>query len=324
MATTSPQKTTVLISSAGRRVELLRCFQEDAQELGIELNLVATDANPSLSPACRVANRAIQVPRCDSPEFIPTLLEICEKEKVALLIPTIDTELVYFSAAKKIFSKIGTLATISDPETIRICRDKEVTATHLAKYHVPVPRTVPLSEFSGTELSYPVVLKPRGGSSSKGIFRLNTPKESHTALGELQNYIAQELCCGPEYTVNLFFDQQHQLRVAVPHLRMETRSGEVSKGRTERHHELIQLAERLGTSLPGAFGPLCFQAIVTETGPVIFEINARFGGGYPLAHRAGARFSKWLLEWAAGRPTSIHSDWQDNLTMLRYDQSVFF
>jgi carbamoyl-phosphate synthase large subunit len=323
MATTS-KKMTTLISSAGRRVELIRCFQEGAQELGIELNVIATDASPSLSAACHLANRAIRVPRCDSPEFIPMLLEICETEEVALIVPTIDTELEFFSAAKKDFSKIGTLATVSDLETIRVCRDKGLTASHLLEHKLPVPRTLPLLEFSGRELSYPVVLKPRGGSSSKGIIKLNTPNESGPALSALHNYIAQECCCGPEYTVNLFFDEAHQLRVAVPHLRMETRSGEVSKGRTERHHGLIQLAERLGTTLPGAFGPLCFQAIVTETGPVIFEINARFGGGYPLAHRAGAKFSKWLLEWAAGRPTSINSDWQDNLTMLRYDQSVFF
>ncbi|MGN6387809.1 MAG: ATP-grasp domain-containing protein [Verrucomicrobiota bacterium] len=314
----------ILISSAGRRVELLRCFQADASELGIKLVVFATDARPEMSAACQLSEHAVAVPRCDSPEFIPKLLEICEENKISLLIPTIDTELQQLAECKNKFLKFGTRIAISEPDTIKLCRNKDLTASQLAAHGLPVPRTLALENLTGSELRYPIVLKPRGGSSSKEIIRLNSEHDFIRLSPGLKNYIAQECCCGPEYTVNLFFDEAHQLRVAVPHLRMETRSGEVSKGRTERHHGLIQLAERLGTTLPGAFGPLCFQAIVTETGPVIFEINARFGGGYPLAHRAGARFSKWLLEWASGRPTSIHSDWQDNLTMLRYDQSVFF
>ena len=55
----------------------------------------------------------------------------------------------------------------------------------------------------------------------------------------------------------------------------------------------------------------------------VFEINARFGGGYPLAHRAGAPFSRWLLEEAAGRPGSAHNDWEEGVTMLRYDAAMF-
>jgi carbamoyl-phosphate synthase large subunit len=57
--------------------------------------------------------------------------------------------------------------------------------------------------------------------------------------------------------------------------------------------------------------------------PAVFEINARFGGGYPLAHRAGAQFAQWLLEEASGRRLSAHNDWQGGVVMLRYDQAVF-
>jgi carbamoyl-phosphate synthase large subunit len=110
----------------------------------------------------------------------------------------------------------------------------------------------------------------------------------------------------------------------VPHLRCEARSGEVSKGITRKNPALLEVAWRLGSLMEGATGVLCFQAILPKQGPpMVFEINARFGGGYPLAHQAGACFTKWLLEEILELPSSINDSWQDGLMMLRYDAAIF-
>jgi len=305
---------------------LLRCFQEDARALGLNLRVIATDSNAELSAACKIADLSFTVPRCDSPNYVGSLLEICAAHKIALLIPTIDTELELLSNAEEEFLKIGTRVAISTRNVVSICRDKARTAAHLASQKIPVPRTIPIDELrlDISELAYPLLLKPRAGSSSKGLYKVDSEEELRNHCRFLRNYVAQELFSGPEYTVNMFFDHARRLRCAIPHLRIETRSGEVSKGRTEANPALLELASKIGEALPGAFGALCFQAILTASHPVVFEINARFGGGYPLAHHAGGRFSKWLLEWAFGLPTSISSEWKDGLTMLRFDQSVFF
>jgi carbamoyl-phosphate synthase large subunit len=55
----------------------------------------------------------------------------------------------------------------------------------------------------------------------------------------------------------------------------------------------------------------------------VFEINARLGGGYPLAHQAGATFTKWLLEEALGLPCTAVDTWRAGVEMLRYDTAVF-
>lgn len=137
-------------------------------------------------------------------------------------------------------------------------------------------------------------------------------------------YIVQEFWQGLEYTVNIFFDIQGHLRCSIPHRRLEVRSGEVSKGRTERIETLIEASQHIAPGLQGAEGPLCFQAIIRPDGTYcVFEINARFGGGYPLAHQAGARFSQWLLEELDGRSVSASDNWEAGLTMLRFDSAVF-
>jgi carbamoyl-phosphate synthase large subunit len=98
----------------------------------------------------------------------------------------------------------------------------------------------------------------------------------------------------------------------------------VEKGRTERRADLEAMAHSIVAAIPSARGVLCFQTILDrDRGMAVFEINARFGGGYPIADHAGAEFALWLLEETKGLPCSAHNAWRDGVTMLRYDAAVF-
>lgn len=315
---------TILFSSAGRRNQLLRCFREDAQRLRIALRVLAADANPAMSAACLAADASFPVPRCSDPAFVPALVEICARERVALLIPTIDTELAVLSLNRAQFAAVGTRVVVSALEIVALAGNKLESAKRLKEAGIPTPETMALRDYlrNSGSLREPVIAKPNGGSASIGIVRPRHPRE--LAGLNPDDYIVQELWKGREFTVNVFFDQAGRLRSTVPHERLEVRAGEVSKGTTRQMPALAAVAEKLARILPGAAGPLCFQAVVADSGELaVFEINARFGGGYPLAHRAGARFSQWLLEEAAGLPSSANANWRAGVTMLRYDDAVF-
>jgi len=322
----SKDKTTVLISSAGRRVEFINCFFESAQDLGCDLKVVATDAAPAWSSACQRADQSYTVPRCDNAGFIPAMLEICEREGVALLVPTIDHELALYAEARPAFEKIGTTISVSDPATIALARNKLESNRFFRDIGLQKPRCALLRDVLAEPAAwkFPLIAKPIDGSSSIGL-RLVPSLEALRALAvDPTRYVVQDHLRGLEYTVNMFFDP-HGLRSAVQHQRVEMRAGEVSKGITTRLPALTTAAEKLGQALAGkAFGALNFQAIVTEDRtPHLLEMNARFSGGYPLAHRAGAPFTRWLLESAVGREISAHNDWQTGITMLRYDAAIF-
>jgi carbamoyl-phosphate synthase large subunit len=316
---------TILFTSAGRRNQLMSCFRNDAAYMGLELRVLAADAQPQLSPASHQADTSFEVPRCTSSEYIPALRQICERENVRLIVPTIDTELAVLSRERRAFEQAGTRVLVSSPEIVALAGDKYTTSTQLAAYGIPTPLTLRLDEYrrDPTRLTGPVIAKPNGGSASIGIVRPGSPRDLDSL--DAQTYIVQELWKGSEYTVNIFFDSDGTLRCAVPHRRIEVRAGEVSKGRTERLTALTDAAHKLGSQLRGARGPLCFQAVVRNDGAcAIFEINARFGGGFPLAHFAGARMSQWILEELTGRPSTANDDWRAGATMLRYDAAVFF
>jgi carbamoyl-phosphate synthase large subunit len=316
---------TILFSSAGRRVALIECFRESAAALGIEARVIAVDLEPAMSAACRVADLALPVPRSEHPEFVETLIGICADHGVDLVIPTRDQELLALSRHARRFRAVGTWVSVSEPATVDVARDKLRTAQFLAGHGVPVPRSAPVAEVASApdDWTWPVLVKPRAGFSSIGV-RVASSPDQLAALEPCADRMVQQLMRGEEYTVNLFFDRTGRMRCAIPHLRCEVRAGEVAKGITRRHAELERIAWRLGTALDGARGVLCFQAIIDDAGtPAIFEINARFGGGYPLAHRAGARFAQWLLEEATGRLPDADNDWQDGVLMLRYDHAIF-
>jgi len=243
---------TVLLTSAGRRSQLLGCFRRSGDVLGLPLRVIAVDLSPTLSAACAQADRSFTVPRCDSQNYIESLIEICRKEKVDLLVPTIDPELTPISRAEAAFSAIGTRVVVSQPTVTVLAGNKFKTAETLSSAGVPTPKTIWLREYLAdpTRIPGPVIAKPNSGSASVGIVRAEKPED----LFGLQpdQYIVQELWKGSEYTVNLFFDNKGCLRCSIPHLRIEVRSGEISKGRTERR--LLQYeATTIGKSKSGPY-----------------------------------------------------------------------
>jgi carbamoyl-phosphate synthase large subunit len=314
---------TILFTSAGRRVELIECFRRAAGRLGCAIEILACDLEPDLSPACRIADASFAVPRCSDPGYVDAVLAIAEQNGACLVVPTIDPELACLSRAANRFAAIGARVHVSPPEVVDLARDKLATADALTRAGVPGPRTFDLdSARQRDDLVWPLFMKPRAGSASRGLAIVNGPEDLPRTVSEPM--IVQELLVGPEYTTNIFVDSSGKLRAAVPHRRLRVRAGEVEKGRTERRADLEEIAAAIVRAIPAARGVLCFQSVLDqERGMMVFEINARFGGGYPLADHAGGEFALWLLEEAGQYACSAHNGWREGVTMLRYDAAVF-
>ena len=313
----------VLVSSAGRRVELIHCLRQSADALGVETTVLATDMSPGWSSACQAADRHFAVPRCTDEGFIPSMLRLVSEHGIGLIVPTIDTELPVLAAHAPSFHHVGCRIAISSISAVSVARDKWLTAQTLRANAIPVPVSMPWNTRGDvTGLPVPAILKPTAGSCSKGIVLVDDWSAFDTArIGD--GYIVQERLIGAEYTVNCFSDVQGHLLAAIPHRRWEVRSGEVSKAEISHHPALEEAAARINQAVPGLYGAWCFQAIDTGTRIGIFEINARFGGGYPAAHRAGGHFTRWLLEDTLGLPNTPMPAWRAGIRMLRYDAAVF-
>ena len=313
----------ILFTSAGRRVELLRCFRHAANSLNMDVDVLACDLNASMSSACHAADQAFDVPRCSDPGYANAVFDIARNNNVHLVVPTIDPELQPLAVAAEHFSSNGMRVHVSSPSVIAVAQDKLKTAQVLGAAGVSVPATFSLEDTRSIPLGkWPMFMKPRAGSASRGLQIIQSAEHLPSQTDEPM--LLQEFLRGPEYTVNIFIDMAGVLRSAVMHRRLQVRAGEVEKGRTERREDLHKLAEQIGEALPDARGVLCFQVIDDQArGPQVIEVNARFGGGYPLADHAGATFAQWLIEEVTGLPCTANNEWRNNVTMLRYDAAIF-
>ncbi len=315
----------ILISSAGRRVELMQCFRDALDSTGKRGHVYASDCSLT-SPACSLSDGFWQVPRCSEPEFIPELLDLAIREHIDVIVPTIDSELGLLAAQKQRFAENGIHVCISSAETVEICSDKVVTHRWLCANGFPTMRQAFPDEvlMNREDWPLPLIAKPRWGSASKGVRVIDTFDELSAYAGLSSDLIVQQVAAGEEHTVNVFVSRDGECVCAVPHRRLETRGGEVSKAVTVKHGDMMALASRVAERLPGARGMLNIQCFLSAEGDIrIIEINARAGGGYPLAHSAGAHYTHWILdELLQCAPLRYFDGWIDDLALLRYDQSV--
>jgi carbamoyl-phosphate synthase large subunit len=315
----------ILFSSVGRRVSLINIFRKAASELGVNSKIIAVDMDPSWSPACKVADIACQVPTCTAVDFIPSILEICRKHDISLIVPTIDTELMVYSKNRKLFEEIGVNIHVSESNFIAIARDKAATCQLLKQNHIPTPNSWTLRDLQKVEnIPFPLFIKPKDGSCSKGISIISSYDELHEKIGNGDNWLIQEVCSGREYTVNCFYNRNGNCVACIPHFRKFVRDGEVCFAQTERIPEFTAIADQFSHIFKGIQGVICFQGFKRDDGSVqVFEINARFGGGYPICDHAGGTFARWILQELLGETPDYNDNWSEGIRMLRYDAAVF-
>ena len=278
----------VLILSAGRRVELVKCFKAARDRLGVLGSVVAADCS-ELAPALYFADIMRIVSRIsDNDAYIESIISICRKCRINLVVPTIDTELILLSERKKeIEKKTGAKVLISDERVINICRNKTNTQIFLEEHDFGVPRMITDEEIQEGRVVYPVFIKPLDGSSSINAYRADTREELDAFREMIENYIIQDYMEGTEYTVDAFLDFDSRLISVVPRIRIATRSGEIAKGKIVRDQEIIDNVTKL-LSILKPIGHITVQCMRTKKGIEYIEINPRFGGGAPMSIMAGA------------------------------------
>lgn len=314
----------ILISSAGRRVSLLKYFRQEQNRMFRESKVIACDLDPSMSSASRIADDCCQVSPCTSPKFIDEMLEICVKYKVQVVIPTIDTELLSFAKNRELFESINTQVIISDPSFVTICRDKRLMNRFFINKGIKVPKYI-----DPGQPTFPAFIKPFDGSNSKDLYLVDGEDKISTYLQNNDNLMWLEYLSPKdyrEYTIDLYYDRTGTLKCCVPRVRITVRGGETNKGITEKNEILIEFVKsRLGT-IEGARGCITlqlFQSRLDHADIYGIEINPRFGGGYPLSYLAGANFPKWIIEeYIKKNDIEYFDDWEDGLLLLRYDEEM--
>jgi len=311
----------VLLTAASRRVPLVRAFQSSLRELGLAGRVIVTDVNP-MSPAVHIADRWYSVPLANAPAYIDTILDICAAERVELVVPTIDDELMLFGQARERFLSRGIRVAVSPALTSRICNDKYQTSVSLRACGVPVADTFLPGALPAMPV-FPLFIKPRSGRGSVGAFSVSNARQLDFFLDYVADPVVQEYLDGPEFTVDVLCDFSGTPLSIVPRERVLIRSGVIDRGRTVRDRGLIDLARAVMRALPFS-GAVNIQCRVVAGRPIVFEINPRFSGGIPLTIAAGADFPRMLLQLTRGQRLRPRiGEYRSDLWISNYEESVF-
>ena len=311
----------ILITSAGRRCELIDIWKSCIDFLGADVNLTiyTGDKNPTLAPACYLSDHSIKLLDCNDPGYITDLLEQCTAKNIMLIIPTIDPELEILSCSKELFLQNGIHVVASEPSFIQTCADKANTIQLFDNLCLAYPKI-----YDKSNIRYPCIIKPRRGSSSSGVRVLRSESDMPSDFWN-DKYLAQQLVPSgwTEYSIDAYYSRNSLLLDAVPRRRIKTRGGEILQGLVYTKSFLDPWLSTL-RSLPGASGPLTIQLFTNEQESefLFIEINPRFGGGYPMSHFSGANFPAMLIQEYFLHCLPKPQVWNENQLFLRFDHTL--
>lgn len=312
----------ILILSIGRRVELVKCFREASKLADVNSKIITADIS-NIASAAYFADKNYIIPKIGSSDYISSIINICNKEDIRLIVPTIDTELLILSENKEfIESKTKAKVLVSDEKVIKICRDKINTNKFFEENGFGVPKQITQEDLKHKDLTFPLFIKPLDGSSSINTFKVNNLKELNFFNEYIEKPIIQEFIEGEEYTIDVFLDFDGNPITIVPRKRLATRSGEVSKGIISKDQEIIEEVRKVIKKL-NSIGQITIQCMKTKNGIKFIEINPRFGGGAPMSIKAGANSPLNLYKLLKGEKLEYNENYKDNMLALRFDEAIF-
>ncbi len=183
----------------------------------------------------------------------------------------------------------------ASPLSLEVGFDKFKTAEFLKSKNLPFPKTF-LAKDIETIGTFPVILKSRTGSGSKGIHKINTMDEFFFyTRNNIEDYVVQEFITDKdgEYTCGLFRSNQGEIRSLI--FKRELEKGYSVYGEVVENKDITHLLETLAIKLD-LVGSINVQLRIANNTPMVFEINPRFSSTVLYRHLFGFEDVIWSIE----------------------------
>jgi len=314
----------ILLLSLGHGTSLLFPFLEALKKTKTRGRVIATDRDPCAA-ALQFSDKAYIVPGRNEPDFNSAIKQIIKREKITLVVPSADGDMIHFAKAKAEFEKTGVRVLVSDQKTIEITTDKLKFFNFCLENNIRVPKFYSAAELAGSRsaVKYPAFINDRFGQGSRFAHKLESQNDLLYFLKKIPNPIVSDYIAADEYSVDCFCDFDGQVISIVPRRRLLVCGGESFVTRTEKNKTIIGATLELLKKLK-VIGPANIQCFFDGRDATFFEVNARFGGAVRSAFEAGAATPELLINLLKGKRIKPRlGKFKDRRLMLRYNDDLF-
>jgi carbamoyl-phosphate synthase large subunit len=214
---------------------------------------------------------------------------LIKSNKIDVVLPGNEYDVLTLSKNKSLLESVTKAIVIVSPEkTIELANDKWQAYEYFKNRNVSIPKTYLVTNETNLEnilreIDFPVIVKPRFGTASRGVVSVTSLAEARDFIAKTSNPLIQEKLIhlnkdvlGSEYTCSVFKDSRGNF--IGPIVARRTLRGGTSwiievVSKPDLTDYLLKIAQSLDYS-----GPLNIQLIETSTGPKLLEINCRFSG----------------------------------------------
>jgi predicted ATP-grasp superfamily ATP-dependent carboligase len=297
---------TVLLTNGQQRKTLAAARSLGKRGVNV---IVAEETRLNVSAFSKYCKKSLVYPspKHNPDEFYRWLMSAINKYNIHVIFPMDDDTLDVVMKHFEDFSKCCTI-TLPDHKSYETACDKGKAVKLAYEAGVPCPKTIFPDRLDNLKqltinLDYPLVIKPRKSSGSRGI-RIAKNEEEFTSLYmETHNIhpfpiIQEYIGIGDRYDVCLLYDKKHERKAQF--VQKEIRHFPVDIGPSTvqmsiEHPELLSMAESVMKKLPWqGVVELEFMIDQRDNQLKFMEINPRFWGSLQMAIIAGVDFP-WLL-----------------------------
>ena len=279
----------VLMTSAGSKIPLLRALRDAARRIDPDANIVAGDIDPDAASR-HLADSFWRMPELKALD-LETIVAECERRDVRTILPTRDGELAFWAGVRPALEAAGISVIVSRPESVALCLDKLAFAEWGKAAGLPV---IPAARQPESFADPYLVVKERFGAGSRSIGIGLSPLDAHRHAAGLHDPLFQPLVTGVEIGIDAWMTSTGAVHGLVLRRRDRVVNGESRTTTTFRDARLEAQAADVLARLDLS-GPVVMQAIVGETGLAVIEVNARFGGASTASLSVGLDMLYWSL-----------------------------
>ncbi|MGW8209266.1 MAG: carboxylate--amine ligase, partial [Syntrophobacteria bacterium] len=221
-----------------------------------------------------------------------------------VLMPMEEDTLLLLAQNRERFARLTRLP-FAAYDNLLFARDKLKVLRQAEALDIPTPKTYEITSIDEIDpltgqLQYPVVVKPRVGSGSAGIYYVAEPSQLSFALerlflsGELPLVQERLPADGAGIGASFLLDQEHQIRASFIHRRIReypVEGGPSTLRESIIHDQVRHDGARLLQNLHLTGVAMVEFKIDSRDGKAkLLEINPRFWGSLALAINAGVNF----------------------------------